>query len=33
MDPEFIQGWIVGFWPQVKELIMQIRENQAVPFN
>ena len=33
MDSEFVQGWIVGFWPQVKELIMQIRENQAVPFN
>lgn len=32
MDSEFVQGWIVGFWPQVKELIMQIRENQAVPF-
>ena len=33
MDSEFVQGWIIGFWPQVKELIMQIRENQAVPFN
>ena len=33
MDPEFIQGWIIGFWPQVKELIQQIRDNQAVPFN
>lgn len=33
MDPEFIQGWIIGFWPKVKELIQQIRDNQAVPFN
>lgn len=33
MDPEFVQGWIVGFWPKVVELIQQIRENQAVPFN
>ena len=33
MDPEFVNGWIIGFWPKVKELIQQIRENQAVPFN
>mgnify|MGYP003287935903 CR=1 FL=1 len=33
MDPEFVNGWIIGFWPKVKELIQQIRDNQAVPFN
>ncbi len=33
MDSEFVQGWIIGFWPKVVELIQQIRDNQAVPFN
>lgn len=33
MDPEFISGWIIAFWPQVKELIAEIRKNQAIPFN
>lgn len=33
MDSEFVQGWIIGFWPKVVELIQQIRDNQAVPFD
>lgn len=33
MDPEFIQGWIVAFWPKVKELIKDIKEQQGIPFN
>lgn len=33
MDPEFIKGWIIAFWPQVKDLINQIKADQAVPFN
>lgn len=27
MDPSFIEGWAVGFWPQVFELIKDIRKN------
>lgn len=33
MDPDFIQGWIVHYWPQVKELIAQIKEKEEIPFN
>ena len=33
MDPEFIKGWIIAFWPQVKDLINQIKADQAIPFN
>ena len=33
MDPEFIKGWIIAFWPKVKELIAEIKEKQEVPFN
>ena len=33
MDPEFIKGWIIAFWPQVKDLIEKIKKEQAVPFN
>ena len=33
MDPDFIQGWIVGFWPKVKELITEIKEKEEIPFN
>ena len=33
MDPGFIQGWIIHYWPQVKELIAEIKEKQEVPFN
>lgn len=33
MDPEFVTGWIIAFWPQVKELIAEIKKNQYVPFN
>ena len=31
MDPEFVQGWIVAFWPQVCELIEQIRKEKGIP--
>ena len=27
MDPSFIEGWAVGYWPQVFELIKDIRKN------
>ena len=33
MDPEFVQGWIVAFWPQIMELIRQIQEENGVVFN
>ena len=33
MDPEFVKGWIIAFWPQVKDLIEQIKKDQTVPFN
>ena len=33
MDPEFINGWIVGYWPKVKELIREIQDKEEVPFN
>lgn len=32
MDPEFVQGWIVAFWPQVCQLIEQIRNEKDIPF-
>ena len=32
MDPEFIDGWIVSFWPQVKELVKSIRDKEEIPF-
>ena len=33
MDPEFIKGWFVAFWPQVKDLIKKLEEKEAqVPF-
>lgn len=32
MDPEFVQGWIVAFWPQVCELIERIRKEKGIPF-
>ena len=32
MDPEFITGWIIAFWPQVKALIKEITEKEEVPF-
>ena len=27
MDPSFIEGWAVGYWPQVFDLIKDIRKN------
>lgn len=33
MDPEFVTGWIIGYWPKVKELIAEIKKNEFVPFN
>lgn len=33
MDPEFITGWIIAFWPQVKALIAEIKEKEYIPFN
>ena len=33
MDPEFVQGWIVAFWPQIMELIRQIQKENGVMFN
>lgn len=33
MDPEFIQGWIVAFWPQVKALAEEIKAKEEIPFN
>ena len=32
-SPGFVKGWIIQFWPQVKELAMQIRKNEGIPFN
>lgn len=33
MDPEFVTGWIIGYWPKVKELIAEIKKNEYIPFN
>ena len=30
--PEFIDGWCVGYWDQVKKAVMEIREKQAYEF-
>jgi len=32
MDPEFLQGWVVAYWPQVKELALKIRDSETIPF-
>lgn len=32
-DPEFIQGVLVGAWPQVYGMIREMREKEAIPFN
>lgn len=32
MDPEFVQGWIVAFWPQVCDLIEKIKKGIPVEF-
>jgi len=33
MDPEFIQGWIIAYWPQVKALALKIKSEEVIPFN
>lgn len=33
MDPEFVTGWIIGYWPKVKELIAEIKKKEYIPFN
>ena len=30
--PDFIEGWCIGYWDQVKSAVMQIREKQAYEF-
>ena len=32
-DPEFIQGVLVGAWPQVYEMIKEIKEKEEIPFS
>lgn len=32
-SPGFIKGWIVQYWPQVKEMALKIRKEEGVPFN
>lgn len=32
-SPGFIKGWIIQFWPQVREMAMKIRKEEGVPFN
>ena len=33
MDPAFVEGVLVAAWPQVFEIIKEIKKNQAVAFN
>lgn len=33
MDPAFIDGWIIAFWPKVKELALEISNREQIPFN
>lgn len=33
MDPDFIHGWIITYWPQVKALALKIRKEETIPFN
>lgn len=33
MDPAFVQGWIVAFFPKVCELIENIKKTQEIPFS
>ena len=33
MNPDFVQGWIVVYWDKIKEMAMQIRDKEEVPFN
>lgn len=32
-SPGFIRGWIIQYWPQVKEMVLKIRKEEGVPFN
>ena len=32
-SPGFIKGWIVQFWPIVKEMALKIRKEEGIPFN
>ena len=33
MDPDFLIGWAVAYWPQVKELVAKIKAENGIPFN
>ena len=33
MDPEFIKGWIIAFWPKLVETIREAQEQGGIPFN
>lgn len=33
MNPEFVKGWIVTYWPQVKQMALEIRDKEEVAFN
>lgn len=33
MDPEFINGWIIAFWPKLVEMIREAQEQGGIPFN
>ena len=32
MDPNFLTGWFVAFWPKVRELVEGLRDKDEVPF-
>lgn len=32
-SPGFIKGWIVQYWPQVRDMALKIRKEEGVPFN
>lgn len=32
-NPGFIEGWIIKFWPNVRQMALQVREDERVPFN
>ena len=32
-NPGFIEGWIIKFWPNVRQMALQVREDECVPFN
>lgn len=33
MDPAFVEGVLVGAWPQVFEMVKEIQKKQGIPFN